>query len=162
MIQVVDFHNVAGLRDKGLDWARLSPRLNQARALFMSKEMSFPVVGCSGSEHPDAAKYHQRWFVVDAKGGLLSAAQCPGLNGVSTDVRMGHLVLRAPGMLRMDIPMDVIEDDDSVRQTAQVADQAVDVVDEGEVAAAWFTHVTGQPSRLVKVHPEAKPVTWPA
>jgi hypothetical protein len=56
----------------------------------------------------------------------------------------------------------VIEDDDSVRQTAQVANQTVDVVDEGEVAAAWFTHVTGQPSRLVKVHPEAKPVIWPA
>ena len=128
----------------------------------MSKEMSFPIVGCIGSEHRDAAQYHQRWFVVDAKGGWLSVAQCPGLSGVSTDVRMGYLVLRAPGMLRMDIPMDVIEDDDSVRQTAQVADQTVDVVDEGEVAAAWFTHVTGEPSRLVKVHPEAKPVVWPS
>ena len=128
----------------------------------MSTEMSFPVVGCSGSAHRDAAQYHQRWFVVDAKDRLLSATQCPGLAGVSTDVRMGYLVLRAPGILRMDIPMDVIEDDDSVRQTAQVAEQTVDVVDEGEVAAAWFTHVTGEPSRLVKVHPEAKPVVWPS
>jgi len=81
----------------------------------MSKEMSFPVVGCSGSEHREAAQYHQRWFVVDAKGGWLSVAQCPGLSGVSTDIRMGYLVLRAPGMLRMDIPMDVLEDDDCVR-----------------------------------------------
>jgi hypothetical protein len=128
----------------------------------MSKEISFPVVGCSGSDHRDAVQYHQRWFVVDAKDSLLDAAQCPGLADVSTDIRMGYLVLRAPGMLRMDIPMDVIEDDDSVRKTAQVADQIVDVVDEGDVAAAWFTNVTGQPSRLVKVHPEAKPVIWPA
>ncbi len=127
----------------------------------MSKEISFPLVGGIGSDHSDAAQYHQRWFVVDAKDCLLSATQCPGLAGVAIDIRMGYLVLRAPGMLRMDIPMDVIEDDDSVRKTAQVADQTVDVVDEGEVAAAWFTHVTGQPSRLVKVHPEAKPVIWP-
>lgn len=127
----------------------------------MSTEMSFPVVGCSGSTHREAPQYHQRWFVVDANDRLLSAAQCPGLAAVSTDIRMGYLVLRAPGMLRMDIPMDVIEDDDSVRKTALVADQTVDVVDEGEVAAAWFTHVTGEPSRLVKVHPEATPVVWP-
>ena len=128
----------------------------------MSKAISFPVVGCVGSEHRDAAQYHQRWFVVDAAGKLLVSGQCPGLSGVSTDIRMGYLVLRAPGMLRMDIPMDVLEDDDSVRKVAQVRDQTVDVIDEGEVAAVWFTHVTGQPSRLMKVHPEAKPVVWPA
>lgn len=127
----------------------------------MSTEISFPLVGGIGSDHRDAAQYHQRWFVVDAKDSWLSAAQCPGLAGVAIDIRMGYLVLRAPGMLRMDIPMDVIEDDESVRKTAQVAGQTVDVVDEGEVAAAWFTHVMGQPSRLVKVHPEAKPVIWP-
>ncbi|PHY06112.1 MAG: hypothetical protein CK528_11610 [Alcaligenaceae bacterium] len=127
----------------------------------MSKEMSFPLVGCAGSDHREAAQYHQRWFVVDAHGSWLSAVQCPGLAAVSTDIRMGYLVLRAPGMLRMDIPMDVIEDDDSVRKTTQVADQTVDVIDEGEVAATWFSHVTGQPSRLVKVHPEAKLVLWP-
>ena len=127
----------------------------------MSKEISFPVVGCSGTVHRDAALYQQRWFVVDAQDSLVTATQCPGLAAVSTDLRMGYLVLRAPGMLRMDIPLDVIEDDDSVRKTARVAAQVVDVVDEGDVAAAWFTNVTGQPSRLVKVHPEALPVNWP-
>ena len=127
----------------------------------MSNAMSFPIVGCAGSDHREAAQYHQRWFVADAAGVWLTAERCPGLKEVATDIRMGYLVLRAPGMLRMDIPMDVIEDDDSVRATATVGSQTVDVVDEGDVAAAWFTHVTGQPSRLVKVHPEAKPVEWP-
>ena len=127
----------------------------------MSTEMSFPVVGCSGSAHRDAAQYHQRWFVVDAKDRLLSATQCPGLAGVSTDVRMGYLVLRAPGMLRMDIPMDVIEDDDSVKRNVQVGQQSVMVVDEGDVTATWMSHVAGQPCRLVKLHPEALPVDWP-
>ncbi|VFR47444.1 ortholog of Bordetella pertussis (BX470248) BP3468 [plant metagenome] len=71
-------------------------------------------------------------------------------------------MLRAPGMLRLDIPLDVIEDDDSVRRVARVADQDVDVVDEGDLAAAWFSNVAGQPCRLVKLHPDAAPVAWPA
>ena len=53
----------------------------------MSKEISFPVVGCIGSEHRDAAQYHQRWFIVDAQDSLLDAAQCPGLAG---DAAHGH------------------------------------------------------------------------
>ncbi len=75
---------------------------------------------------------------------------------------MGYLVLRAPGMLRMDIPLDVIEDDDSVVRQASIATQSVAVVDEGDLAAVWFGHVTGQTCRLVKVHPDAGPIQWPA
>ena len=36
------------------------------------------------------------------------------------ELRLGYLVLKAPGMLRMDIPLDVIEDDDSVRYSMKV------------------------------------------
>ena len=38
---------------------------------------------------------------------------------VTMTMKLGYLVLRAPGMLRLDIPLDVIEDDDSVRRVAQ-------------------------------------------
>ena len=89
-----------------------------------------------------------------------SAAQA--LAEVATDLKLGSLVLRAPGMLRIDIPLDVIEDDDSVKRTVQVGGQSVIVVDGGDVTAVWLTHVTGQPCRLVKLHPEASPVEWPA
>jgi hypothetical protein len=69
--------------------------------------------------------------------------------------------MRAPGMMRIDIPLDVIEDDDSVRGAVLVNDQPVDVVDEGELAAAWVSNFTGIPSRLMKVHPDMGKVNWP-
>lgn len=112
----------------------------------------------SGSDMQD---YDRRWFVVDGSGQWISASQASGLSDVTCDARMGYLILRAPGMLRLDIPMDVIEDDDTVRRQAKVGEQTVDVVDEGDVCATWFSHVTGQPCRLVKLHPESAAVNWP-
>ncbi len=127
-----------------------------------SNTVFFPVVGCAGLERRQAADYHQRWFLVDAEGHWLSAARCAALAQVVTELKFGALVLRAPGMLRVDIPLDVIEDDEGVKRTVQVGSQEVVVVDEGDVIATWMTHVTGEPSRLVKMHPEAAPVEWPA
>jgi uncharacterized protein YcbX len=126
-----------------------------------SNTIYFPVVGCAGLERRQAADYHQRWLVVDADGRWLSAERCAALLNVATEIKMGALVLRAPGMLRVDIPLDVIEDDDSVKRTVQVGQQTVTVVDEGDVTATWMSHVAGQPCRLVKLHPEALPVVWP-
>ncbi|CAN1564198.1 MOSC, N-terminal beta barrel [Burkholderiaceae bacterium] len=126
-----------------------------------SNTIYFPVVGCAGLERRQAADYHQRWFVVDAEGHWLSAERCAALLTVTTEIKMGALVLRAPGMLRVDIPLDVIEDDDSVKRTVQVGQQSVIVVDEGDVTATWMSHVAGQTCRLVKLHPEALPVAWP-
>jgi len=126
-----------------------------------SNTVFFPVVGCAGIDRRQAADYHQRWFVVDINDHWLSVARCAALAQVTTDLKLGALVMRAPGMLRIDIPLDVIEDDDSVKRTVQVGQQSVIVVDEGEVTATWLTNVAGQPCRLVKLHPEAKPVDWP-
>lgn len=125
-----------------------------------SKTLFFPIVSCVGTEREQAAQYHQRWFIVDARDQWLSAQSCPALQQIAIDVRLGSLELRAPGMLRIDVPLDVIEDDDSVRRTVFVGAQSVDVVDEGDVTATWVTHVAGQPCRLVKLHPEAPTVQW--
>lgn len=121
----------------------------------------FPVAGCAPATHRQAAEYHHRWLVVDEKGQWLSARDCAALAHVTADMKMGYLVLRAPGMLRMDIPLDVIEDDESVCRTAIIAGLEVRVVDEGDVAAVWISHVTGGVSRIVKVHPEAESFLWP-
>ncbi len=119
-----------------------------------------PVAGCAPSSHRQAALYHHRWLVLDDGGHWLTAQSCPALTGVATDIKMGYLVLRAPGMLRMDIPLDVVEDDDSVLRQATIGAQQVAVVDEGDLAAVWFGHVTGRACRLVKVHPDATQIDW--
>ena len=95
-------------------------------------------------------------------GQWLNRELCPRLAEVSVELRMGYLVLKAPGMLRMDIPLDVIEDDDSVRYSMRVGEQVIDVVDEGELAAAWISNFVQVPCRIMKVHPDTPVSAGPA
>jgi uncharacterized protein YcbX len=121
-----------------------------------------PVADCGGLEDARAADYDRRWLLVNSGGQWITRQACPTIAEITVEMRFGYLVLRAPGMLRIDIPLDVIEDDDSVRTAVLVGTQAVDVVDEGELAAAWVSNYTGIPSRLMKVHPDMGAVNWPA
>ena len=120
-----------------------------------------PIAGGAALSDTAAQPYDHRWLVVDEHDRWLGADQAPGLAGLALSLRFGYLVIRAEGMLRLDIPLDVIEDDDSVERTAQIGQQAVRVVDEGELAGAWFSEWLGQPCRLVKVHPDAGQIAWP-
>ena len=97
----------------------------------------------------DAAQDVARWVIL-GKGDQLIEEDHPELRNVSVNRRFGYLVLTAPGMLRLDIPMDVLEDDPSVIETVMIDGVATSVVDEGAWAQEWFTQVLGQPARLVK------------
>jgi uncharacterized protein YcbX len=127
----------------------------------MTPTLYFPIDACAGIDNPDAAPYDRQWLVVDADGRWLTQRDHPSLAQVAVAIRFGYLVIRAPGMLRMDIPLDVIEDDESVWRHATIGKQRVDVVDEGDLAAAWISNFLGVPSRLVKVHPDVPAVMWP-
>ena len=116
-----------------------------------------PIVDAPAAEHPEALAYHHRWLLVDDQCQQLERSKAPDLVKLSIDVAYDCLVLKAPGMLRLDIVLDVIEDDDSVRLQAYSGGHAIDVVDEGDLVAAWFSNLLGQACRLVKVHPEATP-----
>jgi uncharacterized protein YcbX len=121
------------------------------------------VAECGATADDRAADYDRRWLLANSGGQWMTRAQYPKLEQIQVELRFGYLVMRAPGMLRMDIPLDVIEDDDSVRTGVLVGDQQVDVVDEGELASAWVSNFVGIPCRLLKVHPDMKePVRWPA
>lgn len=127
----------------------------------MTTTLYCPIASCAGVSNPDAAAYDKRWLVIDQHGQWLSSKECVALADISIELRFGCLILRAPGMLRLDIPLDVIEDDDSVCRDISIGKQGVTVVDEGDLVAAWMTRFLQQPCRLVKVHPDAGPVLWP-
>lgn len=120
-----------------------------------------PIAACAPLSNPDAAPYDKRWLIVDESGRMLTQQLCPTLAQITVEISFGYLAIRAPGMLRMDIPLDVIEDDDSVCLEALVGQQRLKVVDEGDLTAAWISSFLGQPSRLVKVHPDESSVYWP-
>jgi len=121
-----------------------------------------PVVGCQPVRENRAADYHCRWLLSDDQGHWLAPSDCPALGTINIALRMGYLVLRAPGMLRLDIPLDIIEDDDSVCRVVQIGAHKVTVVDEGDLASVWLSRYLGRHCRLVKIHPDAPPVDWPA
>ncbi|GAB1575884.1 MOSC N-terminal beta barrel domain-containing protein [Bordetella petrii] len=128
----------------------------------MSAPAFQPVAECGETTQAQAGAYHRRWLVSNDAGTWLNRALCPRLAEVTVELRMGYLVMKAPGMLRMDIPLDVIEDDDSVRYQIRIGEQTVDVVDEGDLAAAWLSNFLQLPCRLLKVHPDMAEVRWPA
>ncbi len=119
-----------------------------------------PIAGAAALDDGAAQPYDRRWLAVDDQDCWLDAGRAPGLAQLVISLRFGYLVVRAEGMLRLDVPLDVIEDDDSVERIARIGGGDVRVVDEGDLAAAWFSQWLGQPCRLVKVHPDAGPVDW--
>ena len=125
-----------------------------------SETSATPLAGGVSCDRPDAATYHRRWFLIDEDGGWIDDAEL--LRAIKVDVRLGHLVLSAEGMLRLDFPLEVIEDDDSVFMSATVGGSKVQVVNEGEVAATWMGKLLGRPARLVKLYPADQVVDWPA
>ena len=120
----------------------------------------FPLVGAQPAGQAQAADYHGRWLIADDER-WIDPRECSALRSIAVELKFGYLVLRAPGMLRMDIPLDVIEDDDSVRFSVAVDGHSVDVVDEGELASAWISNVVGRGCSIVKVHPASSEVHWP-
>ncbi len=126
---------------------------------LMTSSAAQPIAG--GPALNDAVAYDRRWLIVDQTDAWLDPGRAPRLAQLELSLRFGYLVIRAPGMLRLDVPLDVIEDDASVDRMAQVGSAAVRTVDEGDLAAAWFTEWLGQPCKLLKVHPDAEAVSWP-
>jgi hypothetical protein len=80
---------------------------------------------------------------------------------IRTELRDGYLILTAPDSPRLDIPVDVIEDDESVRRKVRVWRDEVDAVDEGDLAAQWLGMLLQTPCRLVKMHPESRRLVSP-
>lgn len=112
------------------------------------------IVGTNAVSGAELDAYHHRWLLVDQSQQWQAKRWADKLCAIEIRVAHGSMTLRAPGMLRLDIPMDVIEDDDSVLSTIDVAGNKVRVVDEGDLAATWFGNVLGEPCRLLKVHPD--------
>lgn len=114
-------------------------------------EPIFPIDGCGPLIADEAAaKYDGQWLLVTPEWEVLDVEEFPMLEEVSMELRLGYLVITAPGMLRLDLVPDVIEDDESVWRKARDEYSEFTVVDEGDLAAAWFSNYINSPCRLAK------------
>lgn len=101
----------------------------------------------------------REWVVSDADGEFLSQRELPKMALIETRIEHGLLTLKAPGMLRLDVPLESEGDVVKVR----VWNDTLAAVTQGDLTDAWFSSFLGQPCRLLRFDPEARRLankTW--
>lgn len=97
----------------------------------------------------------REWVVSDADGEFLSQRELPKMALIETRIEHGTLTLKAPGMLRLDVPLESEGDVVKVR----VWNDTLAAVTQGEVTDAWFSAFLGQPCRLLRFDPEERRIS---
>lgn len=122
----------------------------------------YPIKGCrgvalraarlaaTGLEHEEIGD--REWVVVDEHGEFLSQRELPKMALVETRLTGNSMLLKAPGMLQLEVPYE--SEGEVVR--VRVWDDTISAVTQGEIADAWFTSFLGRPARLVRFDPEAR------
>ena len=122
----------------------------------------YPVKGCGGLSLQEATLAatglevdgvgDREWVVVDAEGEFLSQREYPKMALIETRLTPASLLLKAPGMLLLEVPLD--SEGDVV--TVRVWDDRVSAVTQGEVADLWLSNYLGVPVRLMRFDHEGK------
>lgn len=122
----------------------------------------FPVKGCRGIALKEATLSatglevdgigDREWVVVDDEGEFVSQREYPTMALIETRLTPTSLLLKAPGMLLLDVPLDSEGDVVEVR----VWNDRVSAVTQGEIAGAWLSRYLGVPARLMRFDYEGK------
>lgn len=126
----------------------------------------YPIKSCAGIALREATLtaaglmsehiYDREWMVVDAQGQFMTQRQHPRMALIVPRLKADTLELRAPGMLRLEIPLGLPDPDDAQTLDAQVWGEQVKAYDCDETTAAWFSNFLGTPCRLVRFHSDAR------
>ena len=126
-----------------------------------------PVKSCAGITVNEALLVEtgldldRAWMVVDEHGDMQTQRTLPKLALVQPLLKGSEMVLRAPGMLALNVRLDTVEAATRVR----VWDDIVKAYDMGALAAQWFSDFIGRdaagPLRLVRFDPEQQRLSDP-
>jgi uncharacterized protein YcbX len=126
----------------------------------------YPIKSCAGISVREAmltraglavdAVYDREWMVVDAQGRFLSQREFPRMALIEPRLLADELELRAPGMLRLRIALDLPDPKEAPMLEVQVWDDRLRAYDCDATTAAWFSKAIGTPCRLVRFHPDVK------
>ena len=132
----------------------------------ISELLLYPIKSCAGVSVRQAILttaglsvdnvYDREWMVVDQHGQFLTQREHPRLALVSPRIKLDTIELRAPGMLRLEIPLDLPAPENEVLREVTLWDDTVLAYDCDETTATWFSQVIGAPCRLVRFHATAK------
>lgn len=126
----------------------------------------YPIKSCAGISLREATLaatglmsehiYDREWMLIDANGLAMTQREYPKMALIVPRIKGETLELRAPGMLRLEIPLGLPHPDDEKIIKVQVWDDNVDAYDCDDVTALWFSNALDTPCRLVRSHPGAK------
>lgn len=132
---------------------------------ILSELILYPVKSCAGMSVREAtlthaglsvdAVYDREWMVIGEDGQFLTQREYPRMALITPRLRSDTLELRAPGMLRLEIPLGLPDPDDEVTREVTLWDDKVLAYDCDETTAAWFSNAVGAPCRLVRFHASA-------
>ena len=128
----------------------------------------YPIKSCAGIRVDSADLWEtglyldRLWMVVDDEGHFVSQRTMPALARVATALRFESLQIRAPGMLRLDIPIGGFDYSPALRIPVDVHGHRIDAFAEGELVNTWFSRFLGHSVRLVRIDPDFRRVCDPA
>ena len=133
---------------------------------ILSEITLYPIKSCGGISLQEATLtvtglmtaqiYDREWMVVDGAGVCLTQREHPRMALITPSLKGSTLELRAPGMLRLEIPLDLPDPDQAPTLTTQVWDDTVLAYDCDDLSAEWFSQAIGVPCRLARFHAKAE------
>ncbi|MFZ2648508.1 MAG: MOSC N-terminal beta barrel domain-containing protein [Burkholderiaceae bacterium] len=123
----------------------------------------YPIKSCAGVSPAQALtietglELDRAWMVVDEHAEFVTQRELPRMALIQPSLRHADMVLRAPGMLKLHVSLDSVEQAARVR----VWDDEVAAFDMGDLAAHWFSQFLGQGLRLVRFNPEQRRLSNP-
>jgi hypothetical protein len=129
----------------------------------------YPIKSCGGIALREATLtsaglmsehiYDREWMVVDAHGEFLTQREHPKMALVKPRIKADTLEVRAPGMLSLEIPLDLPDPGHAPTLNVRVWNDTVKAYDCDDTTARWFSSFLGLPCRLARFHPDAQRFT---
>lgn len=133
---------------------------------ILSQLHLYPIKSCAGISLREATLttaglssenvYDREWMVVDAQGNFMTQRSFPKMALITPRIKGDTLELRAPGMLRIEIPLGLPHPDDEKTMDVRVWTDTVKAYDCDDTTAAWFSSFLDAPCRLVRFHADAR------
>ena len=103
-----------------------------------------------GTLTPMGLEWDRQWMIVNARGVFLTQRSHPQLARIVPQVTAGALVLNAPGVPALPVPLDP----DGPRTAVRIWDHACVGIDQGNAAGEWVSQAVGEAARLIRVAPD--------
>jgi uncharacterized protein YcbX len=130
----------------------------------------YPIKSCAGLSLQEATLtslgvmsaqiYDREWMVVDHNGMCLTQREHPRMALIKPTLKGATLELRAPGMLRLEVPLGLPDPATAPTLTTHLWEDTVLAYDCDALTAEWFSQAIGVPCRLARFHANAaRPVS---